>query len=149
MLLASQRLQGVYPMFEKSFQLCGVHGCPVEPFVMTRTNEVVHTILESLCGCEAGLDKARPAVEEDALHAIERLGGCFTETSTKPMRIDHGRRVEEGVALVDRDQIKLTRIRGALREEHIAVSSAVRVPQDNICQVEPKEGGRDPMRAAR
>ena len=98
MLLASQGLQIIYPMLEESFQLCGVHGCPVKPFVMTGTN---------------------------------------------------GRRVEEGVALVDRDQIKLTRIRGALREEHIAVSSAVRVPQDNICQVEPKEGGRDPMRAAR
>ncbi|MCY3775825.1 MAG: hypothetical protein OXH11_07555 [Candidatus Aminicenantes bacterium] len=47
--------------------------------------------------------------------------------------------MEERVALVDWDQVETAGIRVTPCEEYITVSPAVRVPQDHVRQVEPKE----------
>ena len=48
MVLLRQGLQGVYPVFEESFQFVGSQRCPIEPFVMTGIQKVPHAIPEAL-----------------------------------------------------------------------------------------------------
>ena len=119
MILLGQRLQGFYPMLEESFQDGGIHRGPVEPFAGTGVEKTAQAISERLRVCETGLDKTGPTFEQDAFHTVKRLGTGVIETTTKPVRINHGRWVEEGVALVDRDEVELTGIRGAVCEEYI------------------------------
>ena len=108
MFLLGQRLQGFYPMFQEFSEERRIHATPVEPFVVTGVHEVPQTILQPLRVRKAGLDEGWTTFEKDAVYAIKRLGTRVIETSTKPFSINHGRRVEEGVALVDRDQVKPT-----------------------------------------